>query len=345
MAEVAKIQRQSNIELLRIIAMVFVVLSHVAILSPHYQEMLNMGGYHGLELLMLRLGKVGVHIFFLITGYFSIRATFRAKGLRRVWAQTVFYSLLFLAIGVVTKAHDLTATSYVNAIFPVLFNQYWFVTTFLIIGFIAPALNTIVKSVDRTMLRNYLIGVTVFYYIASLIMGLTGWVNTFDFTYCLFTYSLTYCIGAYIALYRPKFDMRLILMCVVLMLVVMVAWSSAVIKHIIPYDIFPLLIADNGILSIGLGMSIFLIFLQMKPFHSVTINRIAASMFAVYLIHTNKTFINDIYAVLSLERFYYSAWFYVMPFIYALAIFIICVIIDQLRVLVVSQATRRFARR
>ena len=74
--------RDSNFELLRIVAMIMIIGCHfVTYTQWHFPP-----GYSGetkLALQMLRLGgKTGVILFVLITGYFNVKSTFKILNLQ-----------------------------------------------------------------------------------------------------------------------------------------------------------------------------------------------------------------------------------------------------------------------
>lgn len=71
--------RESNIEMLRIIAIFFILLHHYALYNSLYNlEVSNINKYIGI--ILFSLGKIGVNIFILITGYFSIQKNFSIKN-------------------------------------------------------------------------------------------------------------------------------------------------------------------------------------------------------------------------------------------------------------------------
>lgn len=80
--------RNSNIELLRIIAMLLIVLSHYSIhglgTDLAYSLNLYIADVAGLG------GKLGVTIFILISGYYMTESRFTARKLARIWGRLYF---------------------------------------------------------------------------------------------------------------------------------------------------------------------------------------------------------------------------------------------------------------
>ena len=95
--------RQSNIELLRIVAMVMIVASHFGVHGGfNYGEEISLNSvwitFFGSG------GKLGVDIFMLISGYFAVMSTrFRFSRVLRLWLQGFFYAVGIYLVLVLTK--------------------------------------------------------------------------------------------------------------------------------------------------------------------------------------------------------------------------------------------------
>ena len=90
--------RRSEIELLRIFAMVCIVASHYA--SKSGFEKAGLSGANRLWLQGLSLGGFGDDIFFLISAYFLCEGTVSAKKALRLIVQVTFYTVV-IAVPVV----------------------------------------------------------------------------------------------------------------------------------------------------------------------------------------------------------------------------------------------------
>lgn len=92
-----KTQRNSNIELLRIIAMLMIVAHHYVTDSlPSYY--LSDGPNKWLSELLYSYGKTGVNIFVLITGYYMVNMSFSIKRPLKIIGQVWFYSAMTLLV-------------------------------------------------------------------------------------------------------------------------------------------------------------------------------------------------------------------------------------------------------
>ena len=95
-------KRKSNFEILRIISIIFILFHHFfyenVILD--YTSSITINQF--ISQVLYSLGKIGVNIFILITGYFCINSNFKLKKILTIWLQTIFYSWIILEIG---RAH------------------------------------------------------------------------------------------------------------------------------------------------------------------------------------------------------------------------------------------------
>ena len=99
----AQTHRSTNIEVLRIVSIVLIVLSHCCV---HTNWEGGMAPLHRAILGSLSLGEVGVTSFVLTTGYFLWNKPFCVSRLVRVLISTTTYSLLCLCIAALTEGTD-----------------------------------------------------------------------------------------------------------------------------------------------------------------------------------------------------------------------------------------------
>ncbi len=91
--------RQSNIELLRIIAMFLIIAHHYAIHSG-FNFSTTAITINRLWVQFLQIGgKIGVNVFILIFGYFLIYSkTIKTTKILKLWGTVLFYSYTFLIL-------------------------------------------------------------------------------------------------------------------------------------------------------------------------------------------------------------------------------------------------------
>ena len=138
-----KIGRSTNFELLRIVSMLLILFNHLNVCS----DLTNLSAFNKLWCTITNWGgQVGVSCFVLVSGYFMCKRNINKRKLFETWTVTFFYSVVILVIFVMTGRVDFTPKLIVQSIFPIIFNQYWFITAYFGLLIISPLLNTSLPS-------------------------------------------------------------------------------------------------------------------------------------------------------------------------------------------------------
>lgn len=138
--------RQSNIELLRVVAMFFVLIVHADFLTygiPN-QELLETSPFFAKsQLFWEAFGISCVNIFIMISGWFGIK--FKLKGLFNLLFQVLFsYNVVYL-FGLITGNIEPGIGTYLNATL----RWNWFIPTYFLLYFFSPLLNYIVEKLPK----------------------------------------------------------------------------------------------------------------------------------------------------------------------------------------------------
>lgn len=124
-------KRNSSIEIVRIIAMMFIIMGHLAghgILKVTTTDSFEMwlGGATLNKLFAILLipgGRVGVALFFLISGYFQICKS--TVSVKKVVEETIFYSIFLQVIALILKIGSLG--SLIRSFLPIASGNWWYV--------------------------------------------------------------------------------------------------------------------------------------------------------------------------------------------------------------------------
>ena len=139
--------RHSNIELLRIVSMMLIILFHFSVHGPWPED-----GVLATDVAVGVLafgGKLGVNCFVLITGYFMTRSSVRVVSVLRVVCETWFYSWGLLILFAVASPELVTQTRLEKAVLPLVAGEYWFMTNFVALMVLSPFLNLLFDRLDR----------------------------------------------------------------------------------------------------------------------------------------------------------------------------------------------------
>lgn len=147
MKQPALMNRHTGIDVLRIASM----LSITAIHYINYSGLLEVNNIlfanKILFTLLYNFAIASINLFPLISGYLLALKPFSVKRVVRLWFDVIFTSLLFLLIGICLWGVPSIATV-IKSILPVSAFGYWYINTHIILLFVTPFLNMIIKKLD-----------------------------------------------------------------------------------------------------------------------------------------------------------------------------------------------------
>ena len=322
--------RESGLELLRIIAMLFILMHHAVMFSGiNASSVLESKIFDILQI----GGKLGVNLFVLISAYFMVNKSFKLSRILKIIFETFFYSVFIYLIFIAFGKTNFTIDEFILNFFPVIFERWWFVTTFVLLMILSPFLNIIIKSVSKNLLL--VISIVLFAYGVGvneillkvgnyLGVGLTSYMNK------LLWFVTLYFVASYIRLYNINLNKILniiLIFCVWIFRVLFTVYSKR--------EIWFEWAIGNAIMSILL-----LLFFKNLKFRNKYINLIALTTFGIYLIHEN-VYIRGLWG--SIVKLFYSfLGSYILTFLLVvLLVFIICMVIDLIRINTVHRLTKK----
>ena len=188
--------RQSNFELLRIVAMLMIVFFHLVYhggLAPANSNFDSV-----MRAIAMAAGKTGVVIYVLITGYFLSKAKkFSFKKLLKLILLVTFYGAAIYLLSLICGQNG-NFNLAMAGFFPLIFDGYWFVTVYCLIYLLAPFLNIIIKNISEKQHFYACILFGLFCVVFPLIFNNSFYLSTFDWFVCY------YFIGAFIARIKDK---------------------------------------------------------------------------------------------------------------------------------------------
>lgn len=278
--------RQSNLELLRILSMLLIVLHHFACyghgawVTRHWQiDILQFGG------------GVGVTLFVLISGYFMVESRFSGKKFMRLWVQVSSINLalylLFkyiISVGVEPLGGILSLST---LLCPLLSGQYWFVTTYTLLMLMSPVMNMVLHRASRQQVRWVIIVLAAF---ASISPSLPYFSDS-AYAGALAYFAMLYFMAGYQRMYGKELNGTIVrnLAAFVLIMVasnaIMAATCGA--DSIGEQKVHMAFATKFSIPNLLMAVFLFRAFLGMNLGSSKWINGIAACTLGVYLIHDN----------------------------------------------------------
>ena len=194
-AKQEKIVRNSSIELQRIVCMLMIIGGHIIM---QHNTVYNIKDIDFVFILFLRGAfAVAVNAFVLISGYFGIN--FKWQRLLKLDIQTIFYSVLLLAVSIVLGWHAFSLRKDLLLFFPILSKQYWFITCYAVLYFIAPLLNRWSVSMNSTTYKKVLISGSFIIYLwptINFLFAAQQFIS--DAGYGIVNFAYLYMLGQYI---------------------------------------------------------------------------------------------------------------------------------------------------
>lgn len=321
-----KLLRESNIEILRVLAMFFVLIGHVILLRngyPSLDELYQSPLKSFFRYLLPAVSCVGVDVFILISGWFGIR--FSIKGLMKLLFQFLFLTISILAVAAIYDKSLIDMTSIKASVG--LYNGYWFVMAYIGLYLLSPLLNAFVEICSERQLRSFLI---LFYIFQSYYSWLTAFVDYLE-GYSIMFFCVLYLTSRYFKLYPVRlldryaalfYSGALLFQTVIFMY----CWSH--------YGMAARMIRYDNPLVIFQGLLLLLLFSK-RVFYSRSINWIAQSCFAVYIIHFHPlVFRYFSMAVSYIYSGYSDAGFIFYMLTFLIFVFSICILVDKIRLFV-----------
>lgn len=275
--------RDSNIELLRIICMFFIVVGHFIRHSyiPNINVPLTqLNFFQFCHVLLFGFCYVAVNVFILISGYYRIK--FKTTRLLFLYLMCSFYAFANTIFCVVHLEQTINLRTILNVLFPISNHErLWFVNCYVILFFMSPILNRAIDYFSKTQYRNILIGLSFIniyfgYFWHSQYFNINGY-NSSQFVYL-------YLIGGYISKYVEENTIKgnkrfyVLVYCLMSLL-----WGGiTILIHYVELPFWQVDAYNNPILLLS-SIAFFFIFLCFR-YKNEFINKIAGSVLAVYLV-------------------------------------------------------------
>lgn len=318
-------KRQSNIELLRIVSMLLVMLLHVGYaLTNHIHSQIDNILHVSSEAATI----ICVNVFVLISGWFGIKFSF--KGIAKFLFQVIFLALLTFVVLVLLGKATLTIKNVWHCTFGI-FSTYWFVWAYLLLYIFSPVLNSFVEN-NRKGLEIFLIS----FYIFTFYVYVTLQVDAIFFKgFHTLSFIGLYLLARYVHVYKPKWsllpsyvDIGIYLLTVTIA-IVCVLWLQNIGQKQIILTKLGSYIAPTTIVG---SLFFFLAFTKFEV-NSRFINWCAISSFAAYVVHQQfdaRMVFNSLFIMMHNELSVCLFW--PVAILVVSVIFFICVLLDKIRI-------------
>lgn len=339
------VQRENNLELLRIVSMLMIITMHIF--------------YHGGVIKALNLNSnqyffvwilegfcyVSVNCYILISGYFLLYSDFKINKVFELVLVAFIYSVSVFSLLAVFGLIKIEQKD-VLVIFPVLSKQYWFVTIYIGMYVLSPFINKLLLNIDKQ---------THFSLIILLSLLFSVWPNIFFFSdtlafgggYGVVWFITLYIVGAFIRrFYNPSYK-------VVSKFLYYIFFASLVplskIIFIVLFKLFnnvffinksEIFYYYNSIFVYLASIFLFILFLNLKIRNKQVIwfiNVFSPLSFGIYLLHDNLYLRSILWPYLNVTFYLTKVYFPIYVFVLAVLIYLLSSIVEMLRLFIVVQ--------
>lgn len=339
-------QRDSNLELFRIITMLFIIAHHYVVNSglTDLDSILVKNQFSVRSIFYLIFGawgKTGINCFVMITGYFMCKSKITLMKFLKLFLEIYFYKVVFYCIFLFSGYEPFSLKGFAKFILPFSSLTQNFTGCYLIFFLCIPFLNILVQNMNEKQHR-------LLCFLLFCVFSVFGTFFTITFNYVTW-FCVLYIFASYIRLHpialfeNRRFWLFISIISIFLgcLSVICCTWLGNRIGKFLP---FYFLADSNKILAVTTGVSLFMLFKNIKIKYSPFINTVASTCFGVLLIHANSATMRRLLwkDVLKNVQMYDSNIFILHAICSVFGIFIICFFIDLCRIKFIETPLFRF---
>ncbi len=284
---------------------------------------------------ILPLGKIGVNLFVMISGFFLIDLNKNTwPKVVKIWSQLLFYSITISIFFLITDGQNLSSKEIFNMLTPVTSNIWWFASTYCLMLLLSPFINRALNACDEKDHLKLAIGLVILWSVLPSLANISfelsniGWFLT------------VYIIAAYIKRYPYRFkhsvSQYVMASIVIFAMLIAIAYCIDVTGYTSTFWNITNYVnhnnMQNSLFSISISTLIFLAFTKTSLRHNRAINVVAGSTFGIYLIHDHASVRDHIYSdVFDCFGHTYDPMLPLYVIFISIVIFLVCMTIELIR--------------
>lgn len=317
--------RNSSFELLRIIAILFIIFHHFAM-----HGLFDFSIYDSNSALIIinstwidllsQLGKIGVNLFMLISGYFLCsRNNFKFKKLLSMVIEMVIFATIFGISLLIYKHQKPEFVNFELMLFPLGTRLWWFMTAYLILYIFSPFINRALSKTSQQLHLTLVLILLIMWSVLITFLDLNYEFNNIGWFFTL------YMLASYIRKYDISLKMKPVFAILISFLIFGLAFtirttliqvvktSNAFTDRVMIW--FDMVSNQHNAVQVLSTLFLFLGFKSINMKNSKVINFISASTLTIYIFHDHY-FMREIIWVklLKVNTFANSNWLILYTF-------------------------------
>lgn len=335
-------EREYGIDLLRIIAMYFVVVVHIFNLGGVLENVEFLSGKYITISILRTIGNCAVDIFAILSGYVCYQSQSSNNlnsSMRRIfslWKGVLFYSIIITMIFYFLDfriSHEV----WVMTFFPTLSGEYWYFSSYVLASFFAPFIVIAIAKFEKRTFEK--IWACCLLYM-SVMQVLFKEYDAFDLDdgYSGIWLLILFTLGTYVAHYRPLSKINKYKIGLICLYLILISWgistglgliSKKWLGEVKGYNIFSSYTSPTAV-GFAFFMLVFFSRISIKNLNVIRVIRVlSSSSFGVYLIHTHplirEYLLNGAYRIEGYES---TIIIILVVLISAIAMYLVCSVIE-----------------
>lgn len=337
--------RESNIELLRIVVMLFVLIQHANFLgvgAPSQEACAGSPLDSFVRFLIQGLTIVAVNVFVIISGWFGIKPSL--EKLLSFLFQVFFFTLgIPVVYGLFTGWDHISASTIIKGL--LITKGFWFIKSYMLLFILSPVLNSFSEKASKREFLTVILGFLAF----QTIYGWSDSAPEFAYGYSTLSFAWLYLTARFLRKFPLKIShSRGICLCIYLTSALLVAMMAYVVAR---WEIYPkhgmslVFSYINPLITLG-AFALFFTFENIKGFRSSFVNWVAVSSLAVYVIHTSSIVWHPYLD--TVWRIYDNSSPGIRPILimgFLIAIFLVCILLDKFRIVCWNKLKKLFVKK
>lgn len=334
--QVVQKQRNSNLELFRILVMLSIIAHHYVVNSGIWKviQTIEPSTNSLFYYLFGMWGKIGINCFVLITGWFMCTSRITLRKFLKLLLEIEFYKIVIGVVFLLTGKESFSS-EWLLGLLPVRSIKTGFVSAFLVFFLLIPFLNILVRNMTRK--QHFLLLVLLFflYTVLSTVPAFSVSMNYVSWFCSLYFYASFMRLYDFPLKENNRAWLVLSLACILISVISVISIRYYP-KRIDPYWFVR---DSNKLMALAVAICSFHFFRTLRLPYSRFINTLGATTFGVLLIHANSDTMRQwLWTDLLNNVGHLSVPHYAIRSIgIVLLIFAICACIDYLRILLLER--------
>lgn len=332
--------RDSNIELLRIVATLFIVILHCNGWLLTFGNNPIYWNYGGINIILPRLiiqniTVIGVDLFVLISGFYGIKP--KLKSIVNLYTCLLFFYCGSYLIDCIRPGVSFNIKNLLQQIL-VFSRENWFINCYLFLMLLSPALNSFMNNVNKKYASIYLlIFLTCSFYFGCL------WDHKyfmFNQGYSVIMMVLVYLVGRYMKLHLIEYIDKIKYSH--LLFGYFISLGLLIINYIISKYTITSLHGYHSPVMILSAVCFFALFYRMPKFYNKIINWISVSCLSVYIFHTCSPFLGLLSRADRYLFYNYNFVIYaILMLVIIICVFAFAICLDKIRLFLVKPIIKK----